>query len=429
MTENQLNYLYKNFSLIYTTDKKLFFSFCYSNAIDTSYDINIIEGNQSIKVEETHWAEWNGQKIPFLYNNLSTKEVISYSDTVTINFDILKASFYLLSGQQEIETKNKDKYGRFQFEDSIQYKLKFTEIPLVNYYFDILKTAIEKAFNIIIPFKNKFTTCLTHDIDEVNSAWKHRIRLAIENKKPFKGLSFYIKHLFKPFYPWRNIEQILAYEKSINVTSTFFFLTNDNKVDQIKNADYSLDEKHIKKMFHLITKGNNEIALHGSYKTHDNLSDFNNDINALKRTTKGNRFHFLMWDMNKTPSIIEKANLKYDSTLGFQEHIGFRNGICTPFYLYDFTNNRPYCFIEIPLTIMDCSLAFKEYMNLSPDEALKKVEFIITETKKFEGVLTVNWHNTFFSDYIYSDWKKLYLEIIKFCKISNSQFSTCDKIH
>ena len=132
--------------------------------------------------------------------------------------------------------------------------------------------------------------------------------------------------------------------------------------------------------------------------------------------------------MDKTSEIIEKSKLKYDSTLGFQEQIGFRNGTCTPFYLYNFKEERAYDFISIPLNIMDCSLEFKNYMNVSSKNVKKIIMPMINEIKKFEGVLTINWHNTFFSDYTKKNWKEVYIDIINICKVKNSKFVTCQEI-
>jgi|TARA_B110000093_G_C12942871_1_gene398794 hypothetical protein len=48
---------------------------------------------------------------------------------------------------------------------------------------DIVVRALSLALNVPINFKSKKTKInLTHGIDEVNSAWKQRVRLAYEKK-------------------------------------------------------------------------------------------------------------------------------------------------------------------------------------------------------------------------------------------------------
>jgi len=50
------------------------------------------------------------------------------------------------------------------------------------------------------------------------------------------------------------------------------------------------------------------------------------------------------------------AGLAYDSSLGFAETCGFRNGANFAFPPYDFEREGPCSFLEIPLAIMDGSL-------------------------------------------------------------------------
>lgn len=427
MNQNRLNYIYKNFALIYDFNGFDKIAIAHSSDLACTSKIVISKSNTNISEKPT-LCQWNEKSIPFLFDS-DKKEVITQNENqVIINYDIISAIFYLLSGQQEIESITKDNYGRFQYKDSLQHEFNFAETPVVNYYFDILKTAIELAYSIEIKLKHNFTTCLTHDIDEVDSAWKHRIRLNLQKKKFIKaGLSF-ISHLFQPFYPWRNIEEILTLENEKGVTSSFFILTNNIKVEEIKNADYKLDSNYMKQQLQNISKNGNEIAVHGSYKTHDEASSLACDIKLLKEKVNGNRFHFLQWDMEQTPYVIDSNHLSYDTSLGFQEQIGFRNGICNPFYLYDFKNEKAFSFLEIPLNIMDCSLAYTNYMGIEPKKVKNIIKPIISEIKKFNGVLTLNWHNTFFTDYTNSEWKTVYLDIIENCKAKNSNFVTCSQI-
>jgi hypothetical protein len=96
--------------------------------------------------------------------------------------------------------------------------------------------------------------------------------------------------------------------------------------------------------------------------------------------------------------------------------------------LYNFETKKAVDFIEIPLNIMDCTFAFEQYMNVSPDVALTKVNNLISEIKKFNGNLCVNWHNTFYSNYQNSEWKRTYDEIVLLLLKEKFIFLTCDKL-
>ena len=196
--------------------------------------------------------------------------------------------------------------------------------------------AIEIATSTKIEKRNEFSATVTHDIDEVLSGWKHRIRTQLERKQYLKAISFGFSHLIKPFHPWKNLVELSEFNTKNGVNSTFFILTRNNKLGEIKNADYPLSDSYVQNSLKKINESNHELGIHGSYKTHDSLAELKSDISNLKFTVTGNRFHFLQFDINNTPKVLNQAGIKYDTTLGFQESIGFRNSICTPFYLYDF---------------------------------------------------------------------------------------------
>ena len=96
--------------------------------------------------------------------------------------------------------------------------------------------------------------------------------------------------------------------------------------------------------------------------------------------------------------------------------------------MYNFETKKAVDFIEIPLNIMDCTFAFEQYMNVSPDVALTKVNNLISEIKKFNGNVCVNWHNTFYSDYLYPEWKKTYQEIVVKLVAEGFIFLTCTEL-
>ena len=430
MQDNHLAYFLENFKLAYSTHFNL-------NKIRIGYDeschiqiekfeiINPINDLKSIT-----WKVWKEVNIPFIMNRSDKESVINEinDNQVSINFDIIEAGWYLMSGAQELDTKNNDKYGRFCFEGSIQEKLKIAQLPVVNYYFDILKEAIEMVSKTEIITNRKFSATITHDIDEVTSGWKHRIRTNLDSKNFFKVFQYGLSHLFKPFYPWKNLIELSNFDKENKVNSSFFFLCRNDKLDGIKNADYNILDSYINKSREHIAKNNQEIGIHGSYRTHDSSEELKKDIHCLGNLVVGNRFHFLQYSINETSKILDELKFNYDATLGFQETIGFRNSICTPFKLYNFETNESHNFIEIPLNIMDCSLEYENYMGLSIPESRIAVKSLIQEIKKFNGNVCINWHNTYFSDYLKTDWKLFYEELIKILKNENCKFLTCSEL-
>ncbi len=103
-----------------------------------------------------------------------------------------------------------------------------------------------------------------------------------------------------------------------------------------------------------------------------------------------------------------KSKMKYNITLSFAEHEGFRCGICFPYKPFDVFGNRVLNIWELPLTIMDGSLF--NYQDLTPEEGLQRIEGI----KKYQGVFVLLWHNSSLDDLKLPSWVEVYEKTIEY---------------
>jgi hypothetical protein len=418
--EKIFNYILKNFEAIYKIEIG---EFNIKYGIDKESKIQIKTGNvnyfrsrEPLDLSRVIWKDWNGEAIPFLFDSDSTASIITQSENqVVINYDIIASAFYFLSNWQEYVSRDKDIYGRFRMTESIQYKLNFICKPVVNYYFTILKYAIETAYNIRLKQSlwqgKKMAVCLTHDIDLCESAWIQGSFREVLKGNIIAPLKLSASKIFANDR-WFNFSEIVETEKRFSSNSTFFFLPYKGRKNGIVNADYDITKPKFKKVFRKIKENGSEIAIHGSIGTCTDPDLLKSEIGKIGEGVIGNRFHFLMYDSFSSPSVISESGLKYDSSLGFPESIGFRNSYCLPFYLYDIKNNLSTDIIEIPLIIMDVSFD-KKYMAVSQEEALIKIYDMVKVTEQFNGCLTVLWHNTYFSEYKYTGWKNIYCKMLE----------------
>ncbi len=415
------NYVLKNFKAVYKIK---------SSEFDINYGINnssriqirkgeisYFKGNKPLDLNTITRKEWNKTDIPFLFHSESAENILSVAEgRVVINYDIIASSFYYLSNWQEYVSQEKDKYGRFPFSQSIQYKLKTADIPVVNYYFDILKSAIEIGYNIKLNqnlWKGRnLAVCVTHDVDLCESAWIQGSYREIRRGNflsPFKLLA---RKIFNDD-EWFNFREIIETEHKYDINSTFFFLADDRVKDGIPNADYKITKPEFKKIFDLIEGNGSEIAIHGSIGTYQDADLLKSEMKKIGRNITGNRFHYLLYDSLNTPEILSGSGLKYDSSLYFAEAVGFRNSFCLPFYLFDIKNFYTTDIIEIPLTVMDTSFE-ERYMGLNHEDALTAMYGLVEKVEKFNGCFTLLWHNTCFSEYKYKGWKDVYCRFIRF---------------
>ncbi len=99
--------------------------------------------------KKTVWKDWKGRKIPFLFDDTDSHPIIELKDEkVIINYDIVASSFFFLSGWQEAVYMRKHQPFRFPYDASIQNLLNIANTAVVNHYFDILMTGIQRIYSI-----------------------------------------------------------------------------------------------------------------------------------------------------------------------------------------------------------------------------------------------------------------------------------------
>ena len=135
---------------------------------------------------------------------------------------------------------------------------------------------------------------------------------------------------------------------------------------------------------------------------------------ASPKPVVGIRQHYLKFTPGITGQIQEKAGLKYDASLGFAEHDGFRHSYCWPYRLFDFKENRTMDLWEIPLTVMEGTHFYYRKLDLSSGRA--SIEGLVEEVKKFNGVFSLLWHNHFFDEREIPGVTEHYTGILDLCK-------------
>ncbi|MCB2379183.1 hypothetical protein LGH70_16410 [Hymenobacter sp. BT635] len=348
-----------------------------------------------------NYRDYQGRSIPFFFDAAPEQPLLELlpNNRVLIHADIIAAAFYLLSGWQEFFSDERDQHGRFPYSASVQHRYGFVAVPVVNYYFDVLKTAVEHVSGqVLVPRRwateAPFAAFITHDIDNLRSAWKAPAKAALQ-RRDWLGFGRQIwQHVTKPD-AWNNLELVHKTVASYGAKSTFFFLPEHRSAaNGTPNADYAV-EKAWSRIAPAI--GDAEVGLHGSIGRATHGGNLKREEHRLQRCTghdvKGSRFHYLSWEPRMTPILLDSLLFRYDTTLGFAEHFGFRNSYCLPFHLFDFEQGRPYRFLEIPLNVMDATLYHPHYLRLAPGEILPALQPMFEEIERFGGVCTVLWHN------------------------------------
>jgi hypothetical protein len=324
------------------------------------------------------WREWQGRQVPFFFDNAPAAPLLALQENrAFISADIISAAFYLLSGWQEYFSGERDQHGRFPYAASVQKKYGFVALPVVNYYFDVLRTAIEQVSGQTLqlrrwgPQQAEFAAFISHDVDNLYSAWKAPAKAALQQRQVGHFGKLLWQHLTQAD-AWDNLEAVAAQVAQYGGRSTFFMLGAKGKAaNGTPNADYHLSGQ-LSRLRHLGVQGF-EINLHGSIGTAADAIRLEAEMeNALQYEGNGLRFHYLSWEPRHTPTAVDvSACFGYDTTLGFAEHFGFRHSYCQPFYPFNFERSEATDFLEIPLNVMDATLHHPNYLQLAPSEILR----------------------------------------------------------
>ena len=432
LTLEQRQYVLYHLNQVFQMPANVQEYFCFQTSIENNQARAIIflESEHALDERRVKWFE----KIPILFPILDTQEVYQLDDrgNLVFNHDLIKSAFYLLSGYQEyIQLQSRDKLGRFSHTDSIQWRLKFIGRPVVNYYFNWIVSGLKlyaARHGLSASFEaksNTFKFLLSHDVDRVDlytfEYWVYKLKeilglepsqLSRKKNMEMGAHGFLIwAGLKKKENPYWNFNYLRFLEQQYGFKSTFYFLDQGVKHH---DAYHSFHEARIRNLFDFILDDGCEIGLHGTIKSSDNEEVMNRNLARLRKFSKatitGNRQHRLLWKHPNTAKIIQQVGLKYDTTLGFAAHEGFRNSYCHPFRLFDFEANKMLDIWEYPLLVMDVTLF--SYQRYTPDLAMKKCIELLEEVRKMNGLFTLLWHNSFFDEVTYPGVTEFYNDLL-----------------
>ncbi len=206
-------------------------------------------------------------------------------------------------------------------------------------------------------------------------------------KLPFVYLGL-AKDFWLPF-PW-----LMEVEK--NLPATYYFIPFKGRAgDKLTGKDAlrracAYDISEIPEWTKALRDAGCEIGVHGIDSWHDAAKgrDEIARVTAVTGNKKpGIRMHWLKWN-DDSHRVLEEAGYSYDSTSGYNEAVGFRNGTAQVF--------RPLGrseLLELPMHIQDGALFYPGRMNLNESRAWESCEQVIASIRRVGGVATLLWHD------------------------------------
>jgi hypothetical protein len=355
----------------------------------------------------------------------------------------------LLNGRYETERLPEDDFLERMVPDfgfNVLNPLGLLYHPVVNDEF--LKQGGKRP---VWPKKKPFAVCLTHDVDRVSMnpskkrLWKRQIQLSNPQTLWQKGRGVLGNMIYTVYSPRSikdpyNYETWLEVEKEVNGHSTFFFWPGFSNVKKHHLTDclYDLDDPMVfdgqkcmvAEVIQEIDHRGWEIGLHSSWYSYDDEDELKGQKEILEEVMNHDvqsvRQHCLHYDIRVTPFVHSKAKLKYDSTLGFNDNVGFRFGTCYPWHLIDQNTEKEVSILEIPLHVQDSAmLALGKGLRLDEEMAFEYVVQISESIKRVGGVLTLLWHPHYM---IEPTWWNLYLRTLQYLKEMDAWFASVKEV-
>ena len=269
-----------------------------------------------------------------------------------------------------------------------------------------------------VPYGFQFIACLTHDVDHpmicahrwdhtmlgflyravLGSLWRTirgrmPVRDLLRNWAAAIKLPLVYFGLTRDF--WREFDDLYL-ELERGIPSTFFVIPFKDCPGEGPNGQapaYRAAAYRAKDIADIIRKllaKGREVALHGIDAWADSSRGFQ-ELEEIRRLTGrsdiGVRMHWLYLDEH-SPAALERAGAAYDSTIGYNENVGYRAGTTQVF-----KSMKANQLLELPLHVMDTALFYPTYLDLSPAEAMKLIRQIADNAVRFGGCITINWHD------------------------------------
>jgi len=295
-------------------------------------------------------------------------------------------------------------------------------IPTLELHISLLRSWLIRAGVPFIevppsPAGYDFIACLTHDVDfirisdhkfdhtmfgfihraslgSIRNWMKRRItaRQCLQNVKSLASLPAVHLGLREDFW-LQDFDRFLELER--DTKATFFFIPYKGRAGDKVGGCYSrkraaaYDVHNERKLIDKLILAGNEIAVHGIDAWHSvqRGRDERQRIAAITKSAGiGVRMHWLYFDA-ASPRVLEKAGFHYDSTIGYNDAIGYRAGTQQVFRPHGATT-----LLELPLHIQDFALFHESGLGLTDERAWKICEAVLANATNYGGAVTILWH-------------------------------------
>jgi hypothetical protein len=365
--------------------------------------------SSALPASEAAWRLFSGGDAPA--PRAGEEGFVEFGDGIA---DVAMSAFWHLSRWEERPGSARDERGRFPASAALFDPESAAADRLVERFREIA----------VAPAPASLTVALTHDID---TPWRWSgiravagaaaraksaavARRRTELARELRGLAGLPRHRARGSDPNWCFERIAEIERAHDGRSTYFVMAGHrHPADGAAPGVYDRVRPAI--VTQVMAQGD-ELGLHPSYTTSEQPALIGEERGRLEALAggeiRGVRFHYLRHDAHATLPELDRLGFAYDSSQGYADRPGMRAGLSFPYRPYDLAADRPLQMLELPLVVMDATLAEARYLGLSADDGLERATATLERAARAGGTVSVLWHNDRFEPAYARGWDRAY---------------------
>ena len=329
--------------------------------------------------------------------------------------------------------------------------------PTLDIHIDLLRSwIVSSGIPLIevppVPEGYNFTVCLTHDVDFAGIR-RHRLDHTMLGFI-YRALIFSCVDVIKKrktcatlLRNWKSVLLLplvylgivddfwLLFDRYIEIedglASTFYMVPFKNRAGKDgsgagqahRRRAVRYDANDLRPHIQKLIAAGCEVGLHGIDAWRDpekGRQEREHILHITGNPAAGLRMHWLFYDSH-TPRVLDTAGFAYDSTVGYNEAVGYKAGTAQVY--------RPLTaetLFELPMHIQDTALFYPGQMNLSEAEAGELANTMIEKAETYGGALTINWHHRSIGPE--RCWDGFYIRLLESLKKRKAWFATGTQI-
>lgn len=253
------------------------------------------------------------------------------------------------------------------------------------------------------PGGERFLIALTHDVDLLGAGGLTTALRRLARGRLREGSAFLVDAMLRrdPAFPLGRM----------GPPSTCFFLARQDDPHDGYPTRY---QPALARSVEGAAAAGREIGLHASYRARERTGGIAEEAAQLpsNKLLQGLRHHYLRSAPERLAAELRAAGLRYDSSIGWPSRPGLRAGTPYPYRLWDPERREPGAW-ELPLVLMDATLAEERYLGLDAEAAFELAVETLVPVAEHGGAVAILWHPPSHHPILSKGYDRLYRRLLR----------------